>query len=172
MSFTSPTKRRVPPQPYCPTQDWRRMNGGLHRPHAPISFDYVGQPRPGQGVSMRELRLKSTSTPIAGSDDPVLAATGLQRIIVRIIWPGYGHVEWCRNVTVVSRNGEPISRVCLAVQIATTFASWFEKTQYEHPSSSEWMISPACVQFKHLYLVSLINTFDDCWQADVALDVC
>ncbi|KAJ7069223.1 hypothetical protein C8F01DRAFT_976751, partial [Mycena amicta] len=86
-------------------------------------------------------------------------------------WPGYGHVEWCRTMPVVLSNGAPISRVALAVQIATSFASWFEKTQYEQPTTPEWMIAPSCVQFKHMYLISLINTFEDVWQADVALDV-
>ncbi|KAJ7069189.1 hypothetical protein C8F01DRAFT_1207068 [Mycena amicta] len=171
MSFISPTKRRVPPQPYVPGQGWRRTNGASHRTLPPISFDYAGQPRPGQGVSMRELRLKSTSTPIQGASDLVFAASGLQRVVFRIIWPGYGHVDWCRTMPVVSSTGGPISRVALAVQIATSFASWFEKTQYEQPTTPEWMISPSCVQFKHIYLISLINTFEDVWQADVALDV-
>ncbi|KAF7288930.1 hypothetical protein MIND_01409300 [Mycena indigotica] len=171
MSFASPTKRRVPPQPYIPAQGWRVANAASHRVLPPISFDYAGH-RPGQGVSMRDLRLKSTATPLLGAADPVLAPSGLQRVVFRIIWPGYGHVEWCRTMPVVSPSGAPITRVALAVQIATSFASWFEKTQYEQPTSPEWMISPACVQFKHMYLVSLVNTFEDVWQADVALDVC
>jgi hypothetical protein len=35
----------------------------------------------------------------------------------------------------------------------------------------DWMISPACVRFEHLYLLSLQNTFEDVWQADIALDL-
>jgi hypothetical protein len=46
-----------------------------------------------------------------------------------------------------------------------------QKSQYETASSRDWMISPSCVRFEHLFLISLQNTFDDVWQADVALDV-
>jgi hypothetical protein len=48
-----------------------------------VSFDYPGQAR--QGVSMRDLRLKGTSTPIQGANDFVLSHTGLQRVVFRII---------------------------------------------------------------------------------------
>ena len=47
-----------------------------------------------------------------------------------------------------------------------------QKSQYEKPTALDFMVAPTCVQFKHLILVSLQNTFDDVWQADVALDIC
>jgi hypothetical protein len=34
------------------------------------------------------------------------------------------------------------------------------------------MVSPTCVRFEHSLLISLQNTFEDVWQADVALDLC
>ncbi|KAF7293781.1 hypothetical protein HMN09_01173500 [Mycena chlorophos] len=171
-SFTSPTKRRVPLQPYTPPVHRLTPSG---RPMPPIGFDYATAKIPGQGVSMRELRLRGPEMHMRmqGAGDCVFAPSGLQRIVFRIIWPGYTHVEWCRTMPVVAPNagGAPITRVGLAVQIASTFANYFEKTQYEQPSSADWMISPACVQFKHLYLIALVNTAEGVWQADVALDV-
>nr|GAT55374.1 predicted protein [Mycena chlorophos] len=183
--FTSPTKRRVPLQPYTPPIQ-RSASG---RPMPSIGFDYATAKIPGQGVSMRELRLRGPEMHMRGAGDCVFA--GLQRIVFRIIWPGYAHVEWCRTMPVVAPNGAPITRVGLAIQVASTFANYFEvsrspsssllapskcsvdlqKTQYEQPSSADWMISPACVQFKHLYLIALVNTAEGVWQADVALDV-
>ncbi|KAJ7222758.1 hypothetical protein B0H12DRAFT_1304641 [Mycena haematopus] len=165
--FTSPTRRRLPLQVYNPPK-WQAATEqtGTHRS---ITFDYPGHTR--QGVSMRDLRLKNTATPIRGSNDPVLAHTGLQRVIFRIIWPGYGHVEWCRPIVVTSPTGAPITRVGLGVQIASSFARFVEKSEYETPSAREWMISPNCVRFDHLYLIALHNTSGDVWQADVALDL-
>ncbi|KAJ7656756.1 hypothetical protein DFH06DRAFT_1269407 [Mycena polygramma] len=142
-AFTSPRRRRVPLQPYTPTQGWKVAMARTHEIHHPVSFDYPGQAR--QGVSMRELRLKGMSAPLHGANDPVLAHTGLQRVILRIIWPGYGHVEWCRTVPV--------------------------KCQSETPSSRDLMFATNCVRFEHLFLISLQNTFEDVWQADVALDL-
>ncbi|KAJ7908958.1 hypothetical protein B0H13DRAFT_1715080 [Mycena leptocephala] len=167
-AFNSPTRRRLPLETYIPAQRQKAFTGKAQI-HSPVSFDYPGQYR--QGVSMRDLRLQGTSTPIQGANDPVLAHTGLQRVVFRIIWPGYGHVEWIRAMHVVSPNGAPITRVALGVQIASNFARFVEKSQYETASSRDWMISPSCVRFEHLFLISLQNTFDDVWQADVALDV-
>jgi hypothetical protein len=148
-SFTSPSRRRVPFLAYTPTPGWKAVMGRAQRLHSAVSFDYYGQTR--QGVSMRELRLKGTSTPIHGANDAVLAHTGLQRIVFRILvrtalshrmrtisnpftqWPGYGHVEWCRTIPVVAPNGAPITRVALAVQIASNFTRFFEVRSSFHP---------------------------------------
>ncbi|KAJ7726752.1 hypothetical protein B0H16DRAFT_1471227 [Mycena metata] len=167
-TFNSPTRRRLPLDCYRPA-GWK---SSITRPHlhAPIFFDYPGQAR--QGVSMRELRLKGTSTPIQGANDLLFAHTGLQRVVFRLIWPGYEHVEWCRALPVVAPNGAPITRVALGLQIASNFAHFVEKSQYETPTAREWMITPTCVRFEHLFLVSLQNTSEGIWQADVALDLC
>ncbi|KAJ7743586.1 hypothetical protein B0H16DRAFT_1463575 [Mycena metata] len=135
--------------------------------HSPVFFDYPGQAW--QGVSMRGLRLKGTSAPIQGANDLVFAHTGLQRVVFRLIWPGYGHVEWCRALPVVAPNRVP-TRVALGLQIASNFAHFVE-SQYETPSAREGMIAPTCVRFEHLFLVSLQNTSEGVWEADVALDL-
>ncbi|KAJ7149285.1 hypothetical protein C8R43DRAFT_888156 [Mycena crocata] len=160
-------RRRVPQEAYVPKQGWKAATGRTQM-HAPVSFDYAGRAR--EGVSMRELRLKGVAAPIQGANDLVLVHTGLQRVVFRILWPGYGHVEWCRTIPLVASNGAPITRVALGVQIASNFSRFFEKTQYETPKSTDWMVAPTCVRFEHLVLVSLQNTFEDVWQADVILD--
>ncbi|KAJ7703526.1 hypothetical protein B0H17DRAFT_922023 [Mycena rosella] len=169
-NFISPTRRRVPLVPYSPTQGWKVVTGRTQPLHSTVSFDYPGQAR--QGVSMREFRLKGNSTPIQGAGDLVLAHTGLQRIVFRILWPDYGHVEWCRAIPVVAPNGSPITRVALGLQITSNLARFFEKSQYETPTAPDWLIGPSCVRFEHLLLISLQNTFEDVWQADIALDLC
>ncbi|KAJ6584192.1 hypothetical protein B0H10DRAFT_1833114 [Mycena sp. CBHHK59/15] len=168
-AFTSPTRRRVPQAPYSPTSKWKVATGRAHQLHASVAFDYPGQVR--QGVSMRELSLKATSTLIQGAGDAVFSNTGLQRIVFRILWPGYEHVEWCRAIVIVSPNGAPITRVALGQQVAQNFARFIEKTQYETSSVQDWMVGPSCVRFEHLYLISLHNVFEDSWQADIALDL-
>ncbi|KAJ7155150.1 hypothetical protein C8R46DRAFT_1041338 [Mycena filopes] len=120
---------------------------------------------------MRELRLKGPGTQVHGANDPVFAHTGLQRIVFRLIWPGYEHVEWCRTLPLVAPNGAPITRVALAMLLASNFAHFIEKSQYETAASREWIIAPTCVRFEHLFLVSLQNTSEGIWQADVALDL-
>ncbi|KAJ7463265.1 hypothetical protein FB451DRAFT_1043330 [Mycena latifolia] len=162
----SPSRRRMPFIPYSPAQGFKAAAGRKQLLHEMVTFDYPGQAR--QGVSMRELRLKGTSTPLQGAGDLVLAQSGLQRVVFRILWPGYGHVEWCRTISVVSPNGAPITRVALGVQIASNFINFFERTRYEAPTAVDWMISPSCVCFEDLYLISLQNTFENVWQADIA----
>ncbi|KAJ7353033.1 hypothetical protein DFH08DRAFT_648634, partial [Mycena albidolilacea] len=165
--FNSPMRRRLPFEPFTPAR-WNAATGGSEV-HRLVSFDYPGHTAfRSPCVSMRDLRLKGTATPIQGANDLVLAHTGLQRVVFHIIWPGYGHVEWCRAIPVTNPNGAPITRVALGVQIASNSAHF--KSQYETPSTRDWMVSPTCVRFEHLLLISLQNTFVDVWQADVALD--
>ncbi|KAJ7093373.1 hypothetical protein B0H15DRAFT_776757 [Mycena belliarum] len=160
--FVSPTRRRLPFVPYSPSQAWKLQLGRSQPLHSKISFDYSGQSR--QGVSMRDLRVNIAR--FQGASDPVLQYPGLQKIVFRIQWPGYGHVEWCRNIPVAG-----LTRMALAVHIASNFAHFFEKAVYETATAPDWMISPNCVRFEHLYLISLQNTFEDIWQADIALDL-
>ncbi|CAK5267922.1 unnamed protein product [Mycena citricolor] len=167
MSFTSQTRRRVPFTPYTPGNQFKAATGrGVH---APVSFDVPGSAR--QGVQMRELRLRGVGMPMAGAGEAALSQTGLQRVILRILWPGYTHVEWCRTIPVVHPNGVPLTRIELAIQIALNFGRFVEKCQFEAPTAQGFMFSANCVKFDHLFLVGLHNTFDDVWQADVALDI-
>ncbi|KAJ7358243.1 hypothetical protein DFH08DRAFT_802084 [Mycena albidolilacea] len=117
--FTSPTCHRLPYQPYLPPQ-WKAAMG---RPalYPPLTFDYPGTAQ--QGISLRELRLKGTATPKRGAGVTMLEHARVRHIMFRILWPGYSHVGWCRSITIVSSKGEHITRIMLAVQIATNFIS-------------------------------------------------
>jgi hypothetical protein len=79
--FTSPTRRRLPYHPYSPPQ-WKAAMG---RPalYFPLTFDYPGTAQ--QGVSLRELRLKGTATPMRGAGETVLKHTRVQHIVFRIL---------------------------------------------------------------------------------------
>ncbi|KAJ7669817.1 hypothetical protein DFH06DRAFT_1320863 [Mycena polygramma] len=167
-AFNSPTRRRVPLQPYSPTQGWKVAMARTHEIHHPVSFDYPGQAR--QGVSMRELRLKGMSAPLHGANDSVLAHTGLQRVILRVIVSAVLGLK-AFQLTYFSPNGTPITRLALGVQIANNFARFIEKCQSETPSSRDLMFATNCVRFEHFCLISVQNTFEDVWQADVALDL-
>ncbi|KAJ7282369.1 hypothetical protein C8J57DRAFT_1015656, partial [Mycena rebaudengoi] len=166
--FISPTRRRLPQAPYTPSGKWKSATGRTNQVYPSVSFDVPGQSR--QGVSLREL--KNGGAQLQGAGDRVLRDTGLKRITFRLLWPGYEHVEWCRSIVVVDNSNKetPITRAQLGSQVAANIARFFEVPTYETPSSVDWMINTNCVQFGHLYLVSLRNTFEDCWQADIALD--
>ncbi|KAJ7614488.1 hypothetical protein FB45DRAFT_758654 [Roridomyces roridus] len=161
---SSSTRHRMPTVEYKPTK-WAASMAGNARQKRVLPFDLPGQSN--QGVSMRDLSNRGPNAPIAGAGDQIFAPLGVQKISLRIIWPGYQHVEWNRSIDVSS-----ITRAGLAYQVASNFARFFEKSAYETPSSAtHYLISPAGVRFEHLYLVSLTNTIDNVWQADVALDL-
>jgi hypothetical protein len=84
--FLSPTRRRLPQQPYTPSSKWRTATGRLNQIHPLISFDYNNYHK--QGVSMLELTTRSThgiGMMIQGANDQVFAGTGLVRITFRIL---------------------------------------------------------------------------------------
>jgi len=120
---------------------------------------------------MRELKVSSPfiHTNLQGADDPVVLQRGLAKIKLRIIWPGYEHIEWVRTIEVYSSQG-PITRLQLGAVIASNFARYIEKTQYEATKSGKWRVGPAGIEFENLILLSLYNVFDDSWQASVAID--
>ncbi|KAJ7093382.1 hypothetical protein B0H15DRAFT_776758 [Mycena belliarum] len=160
--FVSPTRRRLPFVPYSPSQAWKLQLGRSQPLHSKISFDYSGQSR--QGVSMRDLRVnRDFIARLHGASDPVLQYPGLQKIVFRI--------QVSSSIVRFVRPVAGLTRMALAVQIASNFAHFFEAPVYETATASDWMISPNCVRFEHLYLISLQNTFEDIWQADIALDL-
>ncbi|KAG6917559.1 hypothetical protein DXG01_002028 [Tephrocybe rancida] len=171
-SFLSPTRRRLPQQPYTPASKWRAATGRLDQVHNAIMFDYAGYAK--QGVPMRELSARSgtvLASMIQGGKDTVLAHTGLARITFRILWPGYEHVEWARSVELTVGGYGPITRAQLGAAISQNFARFVEKTRTESSRSAEWNLNSSGIRFEHLVLVALVNVFEDVWQADVAVDL-
>ncbi|KAF9463659.1 hypothetical protein BDZ94DRAFT_1163524 [Collybia nuda] len=168
--FLSPFRRRLPQAPYTPSSKWRNATGRLNQLHSAISFDYLGYSK--QGVPMRELSTRGThalASMIHGANDPVLAHTGLVRITLRILWPGYEQVDWARSIEIATQG--PMTRAQLGAAVAMNFARFVEKTRTEPARSSEWHLGPSGIRFEHLILVSLSNVFEDVWQADVAVDL-
>ncbi|KAJ7881850.1 hypothetical protein B0H13DRAFT_1891174 [Mycena leptocephala] len=138
--FRSPTRWHLPFEPYSPVQGWMATTG-WNAVHSPVSFDCPGQAR--QGVPMRDLRLKGTSTPIRGANDAVLAHMGLQPHVFRIIWPGYRQAGWCREVPVASPNGVPITRVALGVQIAPKFVRLRFSLDNQETNRGSYQVKPS-----------------------------
>ncbi|KAG6806392.1 hypothetical protein H0H93_003081, partial [Arthromyces matolae] len=101
--------------------------GQSTRLHAAIQFDHIGYN--GQGIQMRELSARSICalrSMLHGANDPVLAHIGgRQRITLRILWPGYEHVEWIDQIELDYR-GSPITRAHLGAVIAENFARFVE----------------------------------------------
>ncbi|TFK33278.1 hypothetical protein BDQ12DRAFT_658156 [Crucibulum laeve] len=168
--FISPQRRRLPQATYTPNSKWRSATGRLNQVYAPIIFDYIGYTR--QGVPMQELGSRSTyalAHMITGANDLVFAHTGLQRFTLRIMWPGYSHIEWARSIE-VNANG-PMTRAQLGGILAMNFARFLEKIRGEVTTAPEWRISSNGIRFDHVVLVGLHNVFEDVWQADVAIDL-
>ncbi|EAU82643.2 hypothetical protein CC1G_07925 [Coprinopsis cinerea okayama7 len=166
--FESPFRRWLPQKPYVPPSKWRQATATDYRHLPAISFDYIGFSK--QGVPMRELSARSISAlgqMLAGANEPVFASTGLKSVTLRIMWPGYTHLDFYRVINVVTGSGH-ITRAQLAALIAQNFARFHARN--ERPDAVEYAISPAGIQFEHLVLVGFHNTFEDVWQADVAID--
>ncbi|KAG5639930.1 hypothetical protein DXG03_002328, partial [Asterophora parasitica] len=124
-SFSSPFRRRLPQPPYTPSSKWRGATGRTNQVHSAIAFDYIGYAK--QGIPMRELSTRSANAlaqMIGGAGDAVLAHTGVARITLRIIWPGYEHVDWARSIE-INTNG-PMTRAQLGATISQNFARYIE----------------------------------------------
>ncbi|KAF9463662.1 hypothetical protein BDZ94DRAFT_1308568 [Collybia nuda] len=168
--FISPNRRRLPQAPYTPSTKSRGSGGRASQLNHPIAFDYLGHSK--QGIPMRELSTRGGHTlasMVHGAGDQVLVHTGLARINLHILWPGYEHVGWTEPIE-IHLNG-PIARAQLGAAVAMSFARFVEKTRSQPSRSPEWHLSPTGIRFDQLVLVSMYNVFEDVWQADVAVDL-
>ncbi|TFK24495.1 hypothetical protein FA15DRAFT_592283 [Coprinopsis marcescibilis] len=168
--FQSPFRRWLPQTAYVPASKWRAATATSNLHLAPVSFDLIGYAK--QGVLMRDLSTRSVPAIgqlLAGATDAVMASTGLKQITLRIMWPGYTHVDWARVIELNAPTG-PITRAHLALLIAQNFSRFVELARSQSPTAGEYIIAPGGIQYEHLVLVGLHNVFEDVWQADVAID--
>ncbi|KAJ2931050.1 hypothetical protein H1R20_g6038, partial [Candolleomyces eurysporus] len=165
----APCPRLLPQPSYTPVSKWKAATGAADPRLPVITFDYVGQQK--QGIPMRELSARNIvalGQMLQGANDPVFAETGLKRITLRILWPGYTHVDWARSINLVASG--PITRTQLATQLAANFSRFMEIARTQKPTSADYSIGPSSIQFEHLVLIGLHNVLEDVWQADVAID--
>ncbi|KAF9528765.1 hypothetical protein CPB83DRAFT_813288 [Crepidotus variabilis] len=154
--------RRLPQAVYTPSSKWQSATSRAGN-HNPVTFDYPG--RRSEGVRMQHLIVQDCSGLITGGTDMVLANPGLQKITFRIMWTGYTS-DWVRPIEIVS-NG-PITRAKLGKLVAQNFARFIEIHSSTKTSEPAWAASR--IRFDMLSLISLVNTCDENWQADVYVD--
>ncbi|KAG6908353.1 hypothetical protein DXG01_005171 [Tephrocybe rancida] len=169
----SPTRRRVPFQPYAPSSKFRQEMRRVSQLHSTITFDHTGYAK--HDLPMRELVARSTSGIAAilqDAGDAVLVHTGIPRIRLRIFWPGYDHIVWVREIELNIHGFGPLTRAQLAAGISR-HSSQFIETMLSTPlgNAAEWDLASSGIRFGHLVLLALVNVFEDVWQADVAIDL-
>ncbi|KAF5361897.1 hypothetical protein D9756_002036 [Leucocoprinus leucothites] len=133
----------------------------------PISFDYIGYSK--QGVSIVDFSARSANAlaqMIAGGNDPVLAHTNVQQINIRIMWPGYDHLNWSYSTPA----SPSMTRIQLGASIAMHFWRFVEKAMASSTSCPQWKIGNGGIEFEKIVLVALYSIGDNVWQADVAVD--
>ncbi|KAG6815962.1 hypothetical protein H0H87_009875 [Tephrocybe sp. NHM501043] len=119
--YLSATRQHIPQQPYYSSKP------GSGRVHAPIAFDHPGYAK--QGVQMRELTMRSIgalASVIQNAGDAVLAHTGLSRITLRIMWPGYEHLDFASTIELNIGGYGPITRAQLGAVISQNFARFID----------------------------------------------
>ncbi|KAL0567478.1 hypothetical protein V5O48_014513 [Marasmius crinis-equi] len=169
VNSSSVTRQRVPQTHYAPTGKWKQETGRVQPLNNPIDFDYIGIPK--QGMPLRELCARgphAINQMMQGANDQIMFPSG-SKITFHIRWPGYEHIEYFRTIETVTSQGK-ITRGQLAGIIAQNFSRYFEKVQYEATRDVRWRIGPSGIKFEHIILLSLVNVFDNAWQAEVAVN--
>ncbi|KXN90319.1 hypothetical protein AN958_04352 [Leucoagaricus sp. SymC.cos] len=134
----------------------------------PVSFDYIGYAH--QGVSIADFHVRSAnalSQMIAGGNDLVLAQTGVREINLRILWPGYEHLNWSFSTPASSS----ITRIQLGASIAMHFWRFIEKATSSSTTCPQWKVGNSGIEFEKIILVGLYDLGGGVWQADVAVDL-
>ncbi|KAL0064952.1 hypothetical protein AAF712_008074 [Marasmius tenuissimus] len=158
----SPSTRRHVPHPT--ESKWKRPSTN------PIAFDFVGYPE--QGMPLHELFFRGAHAlqhMMEGADDMILADTGLESINFHISWPGYEHVEWNRDIEIITSRG-PITRSHLGNVVAQHFTLFIERAQVECSKAEDWHLGRGGIRLEHIILLCVHNVSEDTWQAEVAVD--
>ncbi|KAF7311973.1 hypothetical protein MIND_00209000 [Mycena indigotica] len=159
------------PVPIIPYQTNRRaMLEAATLP--PITFDYADgrMGAPGLGVWIRDLRGQGDNTPISGMHDSVFPPN-VDQINFRIIWPGYEAVDNSGYIQLTKANGTRLTRVELGRRVADRIVLWYFDVKNK-PTRSHFPLgdSQRRVTYQDMYLVRLVNTVGNVWQADIVVD--
>jgi len=84
-------------------------------------------------------------------------------------WPGYPQ-DWIRSVEVVS-SGTSIGRAKLGKIVARQFVGFIKAQSSITCTSPQWSLLHCAGIFDRLYLISLINSFNNNWQAEVFISL-
>ncbi|KAF8869612.1 hypothetical protein CPB85DRAFT_1424446 [Mucidula mucida] len=166
--FALPNRRRVPQRAFAP------KHGPSQNPQPTIYYDYPGFQH--QGVPMQAFGASEPA--IAGAKDAVFTKPGVTRITFHILasshflWPGYPQVEWYRSVEVTTRTG-PLTRAQLGYVVVGNYMRFIEKTQYESINAAErhWKVGADGIRLENLVILSVWNTYENSWQAEIAVDL-
>ncbi|KAH8079423.1 hypothetical protein BXZ70DRAFT_649039 [Cristinia sonorae] len=135
-------KRAAVPQKSWRPQVKRKTKNGPLTPLPRITFDLAGAP-PSYGLPIALLTSQgcqqSVQDMVQGGREVILQ--GLDKVVFRILWPGYDHVDWHRHVRLTTSTG-PITRGQLAEQIIDHLFSFFHKLASEtvDPNEKVWTI--------------------------------
>ncbi|KAF5312200.1 hypothetical protein D9619_003827 [Psilocybe cf. subviscida] len=147
--------------------------GSSGRPLAvPIRLDLKCQGGAGSGVAMRDLCARSVQgliTVLQGGEDLVARMVPGGRITFRILWPGYSHLPSTYSIDISADPSMSLAR--LGQTIAQAFARFIEAYRHTPSGHPQFSVALGGIRLEHLFLLSIQNTCDGNWQADVVVDM-
>ncbi|KAJ3486302.1 hypothetical protein NLI96_g4326 [Meripilus lineatus] len=167
-----PPNRKILPQPiYVPTR-------GRHRPDKlpPIYLNLNGAPL-GWGVPLQELLARGAANALQGfladcNDEalPEFKAAGINKIQLRVEWPGYEELHWMRPLSLRTSTGW-MTKGQLIFQLGTLLQRFMNLASLEKPCESDkrFVIGRGQIGMQHVVLDSLINTYGVCFQLTIQL---
>ncbi|TDL28966.1 hypothetical protein BD410DRAFT_834972 [Rickenella mellea] len=132
-----------------------------------IEFHRAGESQP--GMSLKELLGRSGYSLMYGAREAVFNKSGLVQVKLRVLWPGYDHVDWVRRIELQTAYG-PMTRGQLAQAVASHLVKYFEEFQNQpiQPKDARWRLSPQVLD--RLAVASVWNVCEDTWMAEFLLE--
>ncbi|KAK0447670.1 hypothetical protein EV421DRAFT_2033350 [Armillaria borealis] len=149
--------RRVP-------QDPTGRNVGRHS-QSPITFQMRGINV--MGVAVSDLIGRGPAeTPrmLVGGHDMYLQEQ--DGIFLCIRWPGYRHSEYSYKIAL---NGRGVSRAVLGEIVGEKIKIFYQAAKYSASSNPRWNVGVQNIRLEQIVLLSLWNTHENYWQAEMAI---
>jgi len=142
-------------------------------PPPPVTFDLVdAHASYGLPISFVTSENVNPQIPnmVQNSDDLVLE--GLNKISLRIQWPGYEHVDWVRTIGLTTSSGR-MTRGELAEEVVRLLWYFFDRLSYEvvNPSKRVWAVGRGQGQWsiENIILVALHCCHKNTFQPELQL---
>ncbi|KAL1746230.1 hypothetical protein HDZ31DRAFT_62374 [Schizophyllum fasciatum] len=106
---------------------------------------------------------------IEHANEIVFNRLGASSITIRITWLGYPGHRLFNDIPLVSRKGEPITRLKLAHAICMNFSRFIDDVQSVQCLDKRYRLGYRGLSLNQLRLLSITESVDGVWDVDVAV---
>ncbi|KAG7447795.1 uncharacterized protein BT62DRAFT_1075133 [Guyanagaster necrorhizus] len=136
-------------------------------PQSPIIFEMRGVKQ--KGISVQDLITRGPAEipRMLVGGNAIYLRGGMKQMYIRFQWLGYEHLNFFTEIKVDPSQGIPLA--VLAQELGRKINSFYSVAQYSFCSNEQWRMGARNIRLEQLILLSMWNTHENWWQAEIAI---